>query len=76
VEAICDSFDYTVFDHYEIDWMQINYDKEVRPNNELVVNMMESPDEANFFGFSGLNLTNQTKAFEAVVKLRPFAETA
>jgi acyl-ACP thioesterase len=76
VEAICDSFDYAVFDHYEIDWMQINYDKEVRPNSELVINMMESPDEANLFGFSGLNLTNQTKAFEAVVKLRPFAETA
>ncbi len=70
VEAICDCFDYAVFDQYEIDWLQINYDKEVRPNDKLVVNMIESPEEENLFGFRGLNLTSQTKAFESIVKMR------
>ncbi|NLE83062.1 MAG: hypothetical protein GX603_00930 [Chloroflexi bacterium] len=70
VEAICDCFDYAYFDHHEIDWMQINYDKEVRPNDELAVNQTELPEEQGLFGFTGLNLTNATKAFDAIVKMR------
>jgi acyl-ACP thioesterase len=70
VEAICDSFDFDMYKTQEFDWMQINYDKEVRPKETLVVNCVELPDQDLFYGLNGINLSNQTRAFEAVVKLR------
>jgi acyl-ACP thioesterase len=70
IEAICDSFEIETFQRYEIDWIQINYDKEVRPNEVLSVNLIEMPGEELLFGLTGNNQTQQARAFEALVKLR------
>ena len=75
IEAICDSFDVETFQKYEMDWMQINYDNEVRANEVLAVNMVELPEQELYYGFTGINQSNQTRAFDAVVKLRPNSES-
>ncbi|MBP7213590.1 MAG: hypothetical protein KBA03_05095 [Anaerolineaceae bacterium] len=71
VEAICDSFDFDRYKTQEIDWMQINFDKEVRPKDTVAVNCVELPEQELFYGLSGNNLSNQSRAFEALVKFRP-----
>ena len=71
VEAISDSFDFDRYKTQEIDWMQINYDKEVRPKETIAVNRVELPEQDMLYGLSGNNLSNQSRAFEALVKFRP-----
>jgi|LSQX01.3.fsa_nt_gb acyl-ACP thioesterase len=71
VEAISDSFDFDRYKTQEIDWMQINFDKEVRPKETMAINCVELPEQDMFYGLSGNNLSNQSRAFEALVKFRP-----
>lgn len=71
VEAICDCFDFDRYKTQEIDWMQINFDKEVRPKETIAISCVELPEQDMFYGLSGNNLSSQNRAFEALVKFRP-----
>lgn len=71
VEALCDSIDFSVHRGYVFDWMQINFDKEVRPEEEVVIKQSVLDEHGSKLGFLGFNLSRQTDAFKAVVGLRP-----
>lgn len=71
VEAICDSLEFNFYRENRIDWLQINFEKEVRPQEELEVRKTILGDSHDLYGFVGLNLSSQSRAFEAVVHTLP-----
>ncbi len=68
VEWICDAFPFEDYQNQKIDWLQINYDKEVRPGEEVSVLVKEQ--EAGLWGVAGMNRTGVSRAFEALVQWR------
>ncbi len=68
VEWVCDSFPLEMHHHSRIDWMQVNYDKEIRPGEEVAVNLHKPAGEPGIWGVDGMNKTSGTRAFEALVK--------
>lgn len=71
IDLICDSVDFAYYQTQEFDSLQINFDKEVRHGEEVEVRETLLRDEPMKLGFVGNNLSQQTRAFEAVVQLRP-----
>jgi len=66
VEWICDAFPIETFRQRTLDWMQVNYDHEVRPGEE--VSVLANPiDGDGTWALEGLNRSNDTRAFESVV---------
>jgi len=66
VEVICDAFPIETFRQRTLDWMQVNYDHEVRPGEE--VSVLANPiDGDGTWALEGLNRSNDTRAFESVV---------
>ena len=70
VEWICDSFPLETFRQHKLDWLQINYDHEVLPGEEVVVQANAIPNTPGLWAFEGLNRTNETRAFEAALRWR------
>lgn len=66
VEWICDSFPIETYKDRRLEWMQINYDKEIRPGEEVAVHRHDMDGSPDTWAVNGVNLTNGTKAFEAV----------
>jgi acyl-ACP thioesterase len=66
VEWICDSFPLETYKEHQLDWMQINYDKEIRPGESVAVHRHEPDGGQSLWAVDGVNLTNGTKAFEAI----------
>lgn len=71
IDLICDSVDIAHYQTQEFDSLQINFDKEVRLGEEVEVRETLLQEEPMQLGFVGNNLSRQTRAFEAVVQLRP-----
>ena len=71
IDLICDSVDFSHYQTREFDALQINFDKEVRLGEEVEVRETLLQDDPMRLGFVGNNLSRQTRAFEAVVQLRP-----
>ncbi len=71
VERICDAFELQTYEKQEMAWIQINFDKETRYNEELAVFRQPMGDEDGLFGIKGLNLSTNARAFEALVKFCP-----
>ena len=71
IDLICDSVDFTHYQTREFDSLQINFDKEVRHGEEVEVRETLLQEDPMKLGFVGNNLSQQTRAFEAVVQLRP-----
>lgn len=71
IDLICDSVDIAHYQTQEFDALQINFDKEVRLGEEVEVRETLLQEEPMRLGFVGNNLSRQTRAFEAVVQLRP-----
>lgn len=71
VEWICDSFPVETYKDNQLDWMQINYDKEIRPGESVVVNRHQTDDNLAQWAVNGVNITNGTKAFEAIGRWKP-----
>lgn len=74
VEGICDAFNLEQYQSQEISWLQIDYDKEVRYGEELAITKQPLENQDGLFGLKGMNLSNATQAFEAVVQFRPRVE--
>lgn len=74
VERICDAFDLDYYRAHQIAWMQVNYDKEVRYGEELAIYKKQTEGQDELFGLRGVNLSSDTRAFEAVVQFGPLQE--
>jgi acyl-ACP thioesterase len=68
VEWICDAFPFEMFNQRQLDWLQINYDHEVRPGEELAVLANPAGQDANLWALEGINRSNDTRAFEAALR--------
>jgi medium-chain acyl-[acyl-carrier-protein] hydrolase len=68
VEWICDAFPMEMHNKYCLDWMQINYEKEILPGEEVSVFSHNSRDDPAVWSLEGQNLTHGTRAFEAILK--------
>lgn len=71
VEWICDTFSLDDYRRRSLDWMQVNYDHEIRPGEEvaLLVNQPETMD-ANYWTVEGINRSNSSQAFECALHWR------
>jgi medium-chain acyl-[acyl-carrier-protein] hydrolase len=65
VEWICDVFPLETHRQNNLEWMQINYEKEVRPGDEVSVCQHRLDGDSTLWAISGQNRTTGTRAFEA-----------
>lgn len=70
VEWICDSFPMDAYQNRTLDWLQINYDHEIRPAEEVALLVNDSAEDPNLWTVEGVNQTNQTRAFESALHWR------
>lgn len=70
VESICDAFPLEHYRHNTLDWLQVNYDHEVQPEEEVAVLVEQSAADAGLWTVEGLNRSNGTRAFEAALHWR------
>ncbi len=68
VEWICDAFPADMFRHHRLDWLQINYQHEILPGEEVAILVHPSTTDANLWEIQGHNLTNDTCAFESLLR--------
>lgn len=68
VEWICDAFPLETFSQRRLDWLQINYDHEIRPGEEVSVLANPGDGDANLWALEGLNRSNDTRAFESALR--------
>lgn len=68
VEWICDAVPMEMISRHQLDWLQINYDREVRPGEEVSVLANPVPSDANLWALEGINQSNDTRAFEAALR--------
>jgi medium-chain acyl-[acyl-carrier-protein] hydrolase len=69
VESITDAVPFKLMSKRKLDWIQVNYDKEVRPTERLSIRVAELSE--NLFGVEGLNLNTEQQAFTAQLKFLP-----
>jgi medium-chain acyl-[acyl-carrier-protein] hydrolase len=67
VEWVCDAFPMDRYANRKIDWMQINYDHEIRPGEAVAIRVNPVERDPDLWAVEGINRTNQTRAFEAAV---------
>lgn len=67
VEWICDAFPLEFFRQRKLDWMQINYNHEILPGEEVSVLSNPSKQDGNLWAVEGINRSNDTCAFESVL---------
>lgn len=72
VEWVFDSLDYALFDDQEVAGIEMNYEHEVRPKEEVAIYSTE--DDPSLISFSGENLSTGKQAFRAQLCLRPRRE--
>jgi len=70
VEWICDAFPMDMYEQNTLDWIQINYDHEIRPGEEVALSVNEQAGEDATWQVVGNNCTNETLAFEALLHWR------
>jgi medium-chain acyl-[acyl-carrier-protein] hydrolase len=68
VEWICDAFPYETFRHRKIDWLQINYDHEIRPDEEVSVLVNGVDHDPDLWALEGRIPSSDTRSFEALVR--------
>lgn len=68
VEWLCDAFSMETFRQHRLDWIQINYDHEILPGEEVSVLVNAIEEGEGLWALAGLNRSNNTRAFEAVMR--------
>lgn len=63
VEAICDALPSDLMAEKDLDWIQVNYDKEVRQGEQVSIRLVEQ--NQNLWGLEGVNLSSNLSAFTA-----------
>ncbi len=69
VEAITNAVPFDLMTKRELDWIQVNYDKEVRPQERLSIRVAELSED--LYGVEGFNLDSEQQAFTAQLKFLP-----
>jgi medium-chain acyl-[acyl-carrier-protein] hydrolase len=67
VEWICDAIPLETFSRKKLDWLQINYDHETRPGEEVAIRVNPVENNANLWALEGINLSTGLRAFESVM---------
>ena len=67
IEWVCDTFPIDWHLSHQLEALQINYDREVHPEDEVVVKVAPLDGKPGAFALSGQNLTQSTEAFTAAV---------
>ena len=67
IDWICDIFPMDMYKNNTLDWIQINYDHEIRPGEEVVLSAKERADKDGVWQVVGNNRSNDTLAFEALL---------
>jgi acyl-ACP thioesterase len=67
VEWICDSFPIEMFSQHHLDTIQINYNHEIRPGEEVSILVNHDPAKDGSWTLEGINRSNDTQAFESAV---------
>ncbi len=68
VEWICDAFPLELFRQRRLDWMQINYEHEVLPGEEVSILAHPIDVDPDLWALEGLNRSNSGRAFEALLR--------
>ena len=66
-EWICDAFPTGYYQNHQFDWIQINYNHETLPGEEVML-FKEPLDENGLWGIQGYNNNHSTTSFESLVK--------
>jgi acyl-ACP thioesterase len=67
VEWICDAFPVETFRQRKLDWLQINYDHEILPGEEVSILANPATHDSNIWALEGINRSNNTRAFESAI---------
>ncbi len=67
VEWICDALPADLINQNEMDWMQINYDHETRPGEEVSVFLNPVTSDPSLWALEGINQSDGQRSFEALV---------
>jgi acyl-ACP thioesterase len=70
VDWICDAFPIEMFSQHKLDWIQINYEHEILPSEEVSILVSRTDQDASLWALEGRNLTNGTCAFKALLRWR------
>jgi acyl-ACP thioesterase len=70
VEWICDAFPIAMFKEQKLDWLQINYEHEILPGEEVSILVNAIDHAPGLWALEGLNRTNGTRAFESLLHWR------
>ena len=68
IEWLCDAFPLEVFRERRIEWLQVNYEREVRPGEQAAVLVNPVPADPNLYAVEGRNLVTGERAFEAALR--------
>ena len=67
VEWICDAIPLETFNRKKLDWLQVNYDHETRPVEDIAIRINQVENDANLWALEGINLTTGMRAFESAM---------
>lgn len=67
IEWLCDAFPFAMYREQQISWLQVTYEHEVLPGEEVSLRAGEYPGGQGDWYVQGLKITNGTRAFEAAL---------
>jgi acyl-ACP thioesterase len=68
IEWICDAFSTELFNQKKLDSLQINYEHEILPGEQVVVLVNPVEQDGGLWVVEGQNLSNNSRAFEALLR--------
>ena len=68
VEWVCDAFPLDMHRQHSLDWIQINYEREILPGEDVALISSHAETSPDLWSVEGLNQTSGKRAFEAQLK--------
>lgn len=68
VEWVCDAFPLEMFKRRELDFLQINYEHEVLPGEQVAILVSPVEGDPNLWAVEGNNLTTSTCSFQSLLR--------
>ncbi len=65
LDWLCDCFPIDFWHEHQLDWLQINYNNEVKPEEHVSIELIEHQDQPGVYSAVGNNVDNELVAFEA-----------
>lgn len=76
VDWVCDCFPMDMYRSHTLDWIQVNYDHEILPGEEVALLVDHPKADGNLYTVEGFNRSRQTRAFECALQWRKKAPGA